>query len=349
MPVLFESDLLHIFEHTKDIWGSMRGERLFLTGGTGFVGSWLVESLVYANNRLNLGIKVFVLTRDPAAFSRKHPHLVNAACVEVLGGDVRNFEPPKGTFAYLIHAATDASAKLNSENPLLMADTIVEGTRRVLEFARHAGVKRMLMLSSGAVYGKLMPGIERVAEDYSGGPDPLNPYYTYSEAKRMAELLSAIYASRFGLTVPVARLFAFVGPRLSLDAHFAVGNFIRDGLHGETISVEGDGTAVRSYLYAADLAVWLWTLLHRGEAGRAYNVGSDEAITIRELAETVARGFPQQRKVFIAGKPNASNPVNWYVPDTGRARSELGLKINVPLGEALKRTISWHQYHGGVA
>src|SRR5690606_5402235 len=134
------------------------------------------------------------------------------------------------------------------------------------------GAHSMLMLSSGAVYGKLRAEIMQVSEGYVGGPDLLEPYYTYSESKRMAELLCAIYARQSGIRIPVARLFAFVGPRLPLDAHFAVGNFIRDALAGNTIKVNGDGAAIRSYLYAAEMTVWLLAVLMKGQSARAYNV-----------------------------------------------------------------------------
>src|SRR5512143_1810314 len=118
-----KADLNHILDHTRDLWDELRGERIFITGGTGFFGRWLFESLLGANDRLGLGCKAAVLTRSPEACSAKAPHLAHADAVTLLRGDVRNFEFPEGSFSHVIHAATDASAKLNAENPLLMLDT----------------------------------------------------------------------------------------------------------------------------------------------------------------------------------------------------------------------------------
>ena len=343
MSRLFNTDIAWVLESARNDLLRLRGERIFFTGGTGFIGSWFLECLCYANQALGLKVHTKVLSRDPASFAARFPHLAAEPSIELVAGDVRTLVPDGSKYGIVIHAATDASAKLNRENPLLMADTIVEGTRQVLEFSRSAGAWRVLMLSSGGVYGKFMPGITHVPENYPGGPDPLDPYYTYSESKRMAELLCAIFARQFGLEIPVARVFALVGPRLPLDAHFAAGNFIRDGLAGGPIRVAGDGAAVRSYLYAADLIVWLLAILARGQSGRAYNVGSDQEVSIKVLAETVASIFPQRPTVDIGGRADASNPVNYYVPDVTRARAELGLEVITPLTESIDRTVSWLQ------
>jgi dTDP-glucose 4,6-dehydratase len=169
-------DLDHILKHTKALWEDLREKKVFVTGGTGFFGKWLLESFAWANDQLNLDAQMHVLSRNPDSFKSKHPHFAQASCIEFHQGDVRDFEFPQERFDFIIHAATDASAQLNAENPLLMVDTIVEGTRRTLEFARHCKAKRFLLTSSGAVYGKQPPDLSHVPEDYSGVPDSTLPH-----------------------------------------------------------------------------------------------------------------------------------------------------------------------------
>ena len=280
--------------------------------------------------------------RDPTAFVRKAHHLATDAGIRFLQGDVCSFPFPAGDFAYIIHAATKSSAKLNIEDPLQMVDTIVLGTRRVLEFASQQPRRAFLLTSSGAVYGRQPPEISHLNEEYPGGPDPLSPGSAYAEGKRTAELLGAIYAEKFAIPVKTARCFAFIGPYLPLDIHFAIGNFIGDGLRGEPIIVKGDGTPYRSYLYAADLAIWLWTILVKGEPGRAYNVGSAQVISIRDLAHLVAQLLEHPVPVNILGTPVPGAIPERYVPDINRARLELGLQVNIPLEEAIRRTLKWY-------
>ncbi len=336
------ADLDHILTHTRGLWESLRGARVFLTGGTGFFGCWLLESLLWANHHERLGAEAVVLTRDPAAFESKVPHLAVHPAVRLHEGDIRSFEFPDGAFSHVIHAATEASARLNEEAPLLMADMITEGTRRALDFARASGVRRFLLTSSGAIYGRQPPDITHIAEDYMGAPDTMNARAAYGEAKRLAELMCAVYHDKYGLETSIARCFAFVGAYLPLDTHFAVGNFIRDGLRGSRISIGGDGTPYRSYMYAADLAIWLWTILLRGAPCRPYNVGSPENLTIAELARTVAGVFDPPSTVERACDPVLGKPSEHYVPSIERAAAELDLRITIDLREAISRTVAWH-------
>jgi nucleoside-diphosphate-sugar epimerase len=333
-------DLDGILARTEPLWEELRGQRILITGATGFFGCWLLESFASANHRLNLNARAVGLCRHPDLLAQKAPHLAQDPAIALHAADVRHGDFPEGAFSHVIHAATEASAKLNSEAPLVMFDTIVEGTRRALQFSIASSVSRFLLVSSGAVYGPQPPQLTHVSESFEGGPDPLNPASAYGEGKRAAELLCSLAASpRFATTV--ARCFASVGPYMQLDAHFAIGNFISDAMRGGPILVTGDGSPFRSYLYASDLMVWLWTILFRGQSRSAYNVGSEEALNVATLAWEVAAALPSEVEVNIASKVTSGAPVNSYVPCTARAREELGLRAEVSLRQAICRTHAW--------
>jgi len=337
---LFAIDLDHVLAHTAGLWDELRGQRIFITGGTGFFGCWLLETFVHATETLGLGATAVVLTRDAEAFRRKAPHLASHPALQFHVGDARSFPFPDGRFSHIVHAATTSSAP---QPPRLLLETIVQGTRRTLDFAVHCGATKFLFCSSGAVYGKQPASITHVSETFSGAPDPLDSRSAYGEGKRMAELLCSLYAGEFGIQAKIARCFAFVGPHLPLDAHFAIGNFIRDGLAGGPIRVSGDGTPFRSYLYAADLAVWLWSILFSGTSCRAYNVGSNVETTIAALAATVAHIFGPTMEASIALQPSPEQLLERYVPCTERALGDLGLRPIIDLEEAIRRTIAWHR------
>jgi nucleoside-diphosphate-sugar epimerase len=334
------SDLDDILARTEPLWRDLRGQRIMITGATGFFGCWLLESFAWANDRLNLHARVVGVVRHPEVLTKKAPHLAQNPAISFHAADVRTDDFPLGKFSHVIHAATEASAKLNFDAPLEMFETIVEGARRALQFSVDGSAARFLLVSSGAVYGIQPPQLTHVSESFTGGPDALDPANAYAEGKRAAELLCSLAASpRFATTV--ARCFAFVGPGMKLDAHFAIGNFIGDRLRQCPIRVQGDGTAVRSYLYASDLMVWLWTILFKGQSRRAYNVGSEEALDIANLAREVAAALPPEVAVDIASTETPGSPVHRYVPSTARARRELGLSAEVPLREAIYRTHRW--------
>ena len=335
-------DLQHVLDLAYQPLQSLHNARLFITGGTGFFGHWLLESLLHANRELSLGLRVTALTRSAAGFRKKAPHIAQDAAITLLEGDIRVFSFPAEPHTHIVHAAADSTGAQANAPAYQLAESIVEGTRRVLQFATAAGAARLLYVSSGAVYGRSITDVTRIAETYRGAPDPLLLQSSYDEAKRMAEHLCVAYSANTTLECSVARCFAFVGPHLPLDQHFAIGNFIGDAIENRPIHIKGDGTPLRSFLYMSDLAAWLWTLLVRGGTNRAYNVGSDEAVSIGDLARITADVLRPALKVQIDGKPLAREAPATYVPDVSRAHEELGLNVTIPLSEAIRKTAAWH-------
>ncbi|HZX25675.1 MAG TPA: NAD(P)-dependent oxidoreductase [Telluria sp.] len=319
-------------------WESLRGQRVFLTGGTGFVGKWLTAALVHADRELDLGVELVMLSRDPDAFARAEPELAAARPVRLVRGDVRDFAFPDGAFSHVIHAATDVVIQAP---PRDIFSVCVDGTRRVLDFAAARGVKDFLLVSSGAVYGRQPPELPALDEDYRGAPDVRQPSAAYGEGKRVAEWLTHVLCGEALCRPRVARCFAFVGPHLPLDKQFAVGNFVRDALAGQDIVIQGDGTPFRSYLYTADLAGWLWAMLLRAPAGAVYNVGGEEALSIAALAERVTRVLGSRGAVRVLKAPGGA-PAERYVCDVSRIRRDLDLPEPTPLDEGILRMARWH-------
>ncbi|HNW74364.1 MAG TPA: NAD-dependent epimerase/dehydratase family protein [Bacteroidales bacterium] len=339
---MLNNDLAYVMRHSPGLIPALNDRTLLITGGTGFFGKWMLESLLFAIRERGLRLKIYLLSRDPERFKTQFPHLCPAPYVNFLKGDVTCYDFPEIKVDFIIHAATEASAKLTAEEPLVMIDNIIEGTRNVLEFARKQQVKRMLFMSSGAVYGVQPAGLKGFPETFSGSPDTLSPASAYAEAKRAAELLCACYNKLYGIEIPVARCFAFVGPYLNLDIHYAIGNFIRNGLNGETITIKGDGKPLRSYMYAADLVIWLFRILLFGKPSEAYNVGSDQAISIKDLAFKVASFFPGLN-VEVLNQTRPTDRNQDYVPDITKFKNEFNNHNFLNLDESLSKTITYHK------
>ena len=318
---------------------------IFITGGTGFFGKWLLNSIKLMNSEFNANISAIVLSRNPDSFLETFPHLKNDQAFEFHRGDLSRFDHPSGQIDYVIHAASIVHSPASIKEPLETLKNIVDGTRNILELARKKDVKSMLLTSSGAVYGKQPVELERINESYMGGPDYTDPSQAYHEGKRLAELLAASYNREYGLNTKIARCFAFIGPHLPLDGHFAAGNFIRDVMQGRDIKINGDGTPVRSYMYPTDLVVWLWTILLNGKYARPYNVGSPHSVNLLEFATLIQKEYNSQRekesatKVIVTRIPRGETATSRYVPDINRAQLELNLNIKISLEESIRRAI----------
>lgn len=342
-PGLLAEDRDNMAQRLDPLREEFRGRRIFLAGGTGFFGKWLLESFCELNRRYALRAHLTVLSRNPHRFLAEHPRFADVPDLTFVPGDVRRFEFPPERFDCVIHGATEVNQALDRDHPDEMYSMILEGTRRVVEFAAAAGAGRMLFVSSGAVYGAQPPSLARIPEDFLESPHGGSAASAYGRGKRDAERFCADFGAREGLAIATARCFAFVGPHLPLDAHFAIGNFLRDGMDRRPIIIQGDGTPMRSYMYMSDLAVWLWTILLRGRGGRAYNVGSDQAVSVADLAAEVNRCCGGHSEIRVLQPANPDTPPQRYIPEIGRAKRELHLAMEFDLRHALEKTIRWHR------
>ena len=313
--------------------------RIFITGGTGSFGRALLRYWIKQHSMGASAPLVTVLSRSPQAFLEQFPEFQEQPWLSFHLGNILECETlPKGeAFTYVLHAAADSTLE-SQLVPLNRYDQIVNGTRNVLEFAIASGVERFLFISSGGVYGKQPINFEGIPESYHGIPDLLHSSNGYSMAKRTAEHLCALYHAQYKIEIVIARCFTFVGRDFPLSVHFAIGNFIRDALWRDEIVVEGDGTAVRSYLDQSDLAEWLLALMKKGKAGNAFNVGSDKAITIAELAFLVRDLIAPNKRVRVLGGATINGERSYYVPDITQAKEELGLAVNISLEDAIRNT-----------
>lgn len=325
-------------------WQRLAGQRVFITGGTGFVGKWLLGTLIHANEILHLGCQITVLSRNPGAFLRDWPLIPEQ--ISWLQGDICHLDIEFDQYDVIIHAATDVARQLPSEELLF---SIIEGTRRIVKLARHGHASRLLLLSSGAVYGQLPADMQQVVETYCGAPSPLLAESAYGEGKRVAEWLVAQAAVSGSLICRIARLFSTVGPHFPLNQHFAIGNFIADALANRKISINGDGSPLRSYLYAADMAGWLWSiLLEQATPSAVYNVGSNQSVSILGLAQLVNQTIGSMQPIELKrGQQGSGSQVirtigsNRYVPDCSAVMQDLNLLQPLDLAEAISRTASW--------
>lgn len=323
-----------------DLWEAFRNKKIFITGGTGFFGKWIVDAFIYANNKLSLNLQITLLVRNKSKCISIMSTWLNLNLINYIEGDVRSFEFPESNYDYILHAATDTSLTHAVEKSAYNLDVIINGTKHVLDFAKYTKARDVLYISSGAVYGKQPQIIGNIEEDFEGAPRVDDVTSIYGEGKRIGELLSLQYSDSYGFNVKIARCFTFVGPYMKLDGDLAIGNFIKDYINNDKITVKGDGSPFRSYLYISELVVWLLFILIKGKNCTPYNVGSDKPISIKSLAELIA-GFGQKDlEVCICQKPVVILPSR-YVPSVTKVNNHFGITQKIDLDDMIKKTINW--------
>jgi dTDP-glucose 4,6-dehydratase len=309
----------------QEILLDLKGKSILITGGSGFFGKNLCEFLK------PLGIKIHVLARSkPDIEGVLHiPHDVTQPF---------NFDLKVD---YIIHAAT--SAVLDSDQQFQKTlDVIINGTQNALDYAERINCKKFLLISSGAVYGKQSAELEKIPEDLKLDEPLMDFKSAYATGKRISELFAFDWAKRTKKNCTIARCFAFSGKYLPLDKHFAIGNFVEDALANKLINIKGDGTTIRSYMDADDLMVWLITIMLKGESGEAYNVGSDQAISIKDLASKVAAKVPGTF-VILQHTGTRTTARYRYIPSIEKAKKKLGLSLTIKLETSIEKMLEYNK------
>lgn len=339
-------DCLETLQGRENLLRALHGETVLVTGGTGFMGCWLAETIAALNDEYGFGTSAILLARNTERFRKIYPHLARRKEFSLFSADIRNVVDLPEKIGWVIHAAGTPDKRFHASSPLETMSVIADGTAALLRALEHCSqVKKALNVSSGLVYGGQAAALERIPETYQGTPALGLAWSAYAEAKRYSETYCAATLSQQRLPIVNVRPFTFLGPYQPLEGPWAMNDFIREGLTSKEIRVMGDGSTVRSFMYGSDLAFWLLRLLAEGSAGKSYNVGSPDGIALKDLAQRVAGFFSPKPRVRL-NTGGGSFQSSRFVPDVSSAMTGLGLSLTIPLDTAIERTIHWHRLCG---
>ncbi len=345
---IIREDADFIVEHQKDVFDALGNARVLLTGAAGFLGSFFLD-VFDAYNRRHPATPIHVVALDTfiAALPERVAHFAKNPHIALRKHDVT--KPLEGSekFDFIIHAASIASPIAYRQHPLETIDANVNGTWRMLELAQAQKSRSVLFLSSSEIYGDPDPQHIPTKETYWGNVSSTGPRACYDESKRLGETLCTTFFRQHGTPVKIIRPFNVYGPGQRLNDQRIIPDMMRDAIKGGPLVLLSDGKPTRSFCYLRDFISGCLRLFVFGQNGESYNLGNDEEISIRALAELVAavagKGKPLEVR-FETSKDSdylRDNP-NRRCPDLGKAREAVGYKPIVGLREGLQRTLQSH-------
>ena len=341
---LIEADCDQMLSESYGLLKSLQNQHILITGGTGFVGTWIAELIVYLNKNYNFNTKLTLLARNADAVLIKPTSLGRQKNVILKSKDLRNIIDLDSDINYIIHSAANPDNREHSTNPLRVIDTIVHGTSALFEKSTRLGsLSKILNISSGLVYGNQPQELDSITESYLGKVDCSQISSVYAESKRMGETICAAYRSQHRLEIVNARPFAFIGPYQLIEKPWAINNFIRDSLMGGPIRILGDGGTTRSYMYGSEMAYWMLRILVSGKSGHNYNVGSPHSISLKDLATKVSNNFSPSPAILSRNVEESESIHSKFIPNVDVVKKELGLDLKIGIDQALRKTIEWNK------
>jgi nucleoside-diphosphate-sugar epimerase len=332
-----------------DLLRPLMNKNILITGGTGFVGKWITEMIIYLNKQFGFNTKIYLLARDIDKFKSEYPIISKNVNIFFIEQDVKYISELPSDINYVVNAAGSPDSREHASQPLRTIDTILKGTSAVLEASyRLPELLNILHVSSNYIYGNVTKDNQKnIFESDLGVMECNSIHSAYSEAKRMSETLCSVYRNQLRLPITIVRPFAFIGPYQKLDKPWAVNSFIREALIGGNIRILGDENTVRSYMYGSDMAYWMLRILTVEYTGQVYNVGSNEGISLLELSKLITKLFNRNIQVTSRYTKDNYNKIHSLVPDISKAKN-LDLKNTFSLNESLERTIKWNQLFNNI-
>ena len=302
---------------------------IVITGGSGFVGSYLCEKLI------NDGHKIIVIDNLLTGSTQNINNLMDNENFSFIEHDVQNHIEIKDKVDYVLHFASAASPKAYTENPVNTLKAGSVGTINTLGLAKKHSAE-YLLASTSEVYGD--PLISPQNEEYWGNVNPNGERSMYDEAKRFAEAAVATYSRSYGLKTKIVRIFNTYGPRMQLNDGRVVTNFIVQALRNEDITIYGDGSQTRSFSYVEDTVAGIISLMNSTEYD-VFNIGNPSEMTVGQLAEKIIELTDSTSQVKYLELPN--DDPKQRKPDITKAKTKLNWEPKVNLEEGLTKTISW--------
>jgi nucleoside-diphosphate-sugar epimerase len=320
---------------------SLNHKKIFISGCSGFAGLWLCEIINYLIEVEKMDIKVYGIDIQLDRLNTQAPHLLNSKAFEFKKEDVQFLSDLPKDVNYVIHCAGYPDHRFHSTNPVDVLTSMALGTERILRAAdRLSELQMFVNLSSGLVYGDFESRTVPLKES-----DKLSvkSNASYVSAKIFSEALTQSFRQQHRLPAMILRPFTFTGPFQSLTSPWALNNFIQDALSGSSIKVLGTGQTTRSFLYGTDVGYWILRMMIDGQSGDIFNLGSSEALELKQAANFVRQMFTGSKEIIYCAGNASHQKMNMMVPDNTIVESKFDLKPTYSAEKAIQRSVEWYQ------
>ena len=338
---IFLEDIKSIANELEEFYDELEGKTVLIAGGKGFLGTYFTSVLTKINETLSKPMKIIVL--DSLITSKDKKDSVNQN-IEFLEQDISKSFEIDDNIDYIIHAASIASPPTYRKFPIKTVDVNYQGTKNLLEIAKEKKVRSMLLLSSSEIYGD--PEIFPTPESYVGKVSCTGPRACYDESKRLAETISILYFQQYKIPIKIARPFNVYGPYLNLDDGRIIPDFMNNAINKSQIIIHSDGSPTRSFCYVSDAIGGFFKLLLSKHDGIICNVGNDEEVSVKNVAEAIKNivGKPISIKIIESNDPNYTkdNPQR-RCPDLSLIKKSVNYIPKIDLEEGLKRVYKWYR------